>query len=108
MRDYLSIGPVPPAEQCEQVGDNYNSERAYRECSAYRAQLRRELGPEPPGAHLAIKRFNHEYGEYIEVVCYYDTDNEVAAEYAYKAEGSGSEYWDDQSKRELGLGFYRA
>ena len=106
-RDYIDIGPCPPDEECEQVGPNYDSVKARRQMDAYIRQLRRELGPEPEGARLAIKSHPHDFGSYSDVVCYYDTDNEAAAEYAFKCEGEGPANWDDKALIELAK-YYRS
>lgn len=103
MREYLNIGPVPPDEACAQVGsDNYH-ERARKECIAYRALLRRILGPEVGTAELSIKAFPHDSGTYLEVICRYDTDDEIGTNYAFKCEGEGPMKWDDVARTELGI-----
>ena len=95
MRDFLSIGSTPPGEDCEQVGTpQYSIMKAKAECHRYIYLLRKNLGVEPFGARLAIKGFNHDFGYYYEVVCYYDNDIEESVEYAYKCEGEGPEYWE--------------
>ena len=52
MRDYIDIGATPASENCEQLGPNYDPQRARAECRAFIAQLRRQFGPEPEGAQL--------------------------------------------------------
>jgi hypothetical protein len=46
--------------------------RARAECQRFIALLRRKCGPEPEGARLAVKSFLHDFGDYLEVVCYFD------------------------------------
>lgn len=101
MRDYVDIGPTPPNEDCEQVGEHYNSRKARQECQAYIHQLRRFFGEEPEGARLSIKTHPHDFGSYTDVVCYYDTDIEASVEYAFKCESDGPSDWDDQALIEL-------
>lgn len=93
MREHLSLGSTPPAEECVQVGrDNYE-ELATTECNRYIALLREHCGLEPAGASLEIKGNGHDYGTYLEVAVYFDTDNEAAVEYAYQLENDGPETW---------------
>lgn len=103
-RDYLNIGCTPASEDCQQVGTvSYDGGLARKECEAYREQLRRQFGPEPEGARLAIKSFPHDFGNYLEVVCYFDDKYEDSVEYAFKCEGEASDTWDDAARAELGL-----
>lgn len=102
MKDYIDIGPTPPGEDCEQLGPNYDGAKARRECNAYIAQLRRTFGDEPDGARLSVKRHNHDFGEYIDVVCHYDDEKPASMDYAYKCEGDGPENWDNAALVTLG------
>ena len=102
-RDFLDIGPSPSGEPCSQVGsDNYH-DRARKECDTFLHQLRRQFGLEPGSARLAVKSFPHDFGSYLEVVCYYDDQDEVGVEYAYKLEAETPEFWDDRSRVFLDL-----
>ena len=103
MRDYMELSCTPAAEDCEQLGPNYNPQRAKAECRAFINQLRREFGPEPGTAQLRIKSNSHDFGTYVEVACYYDDRDEAAQEYAYKCEGEMPENWDAEALIELGL-----
>lgn len=98
--DYVDIGPTPASEDCEQLGPNYNPNKARAECKAFINQIRRERGEEPFGARLTIKSNPHDFGTYLEVVCKFDENNEEAAEYAFSCECT-AEYWDDEAKAEL-------
>ena len=94
MRDYLDIGPVPAEEDCVQVGvDNYMA-LAKPECNRFIARIREVVGIEPEGAHLAVKSNPHDFGSYLSVVCYWDTDNEVAEAYAFRCESDGPLTWE--------------
>jgi len=42
------------------------------ECQRFIALLRKQFGPEPDGARLAVKSFPHDFGDYLEVVCCFD------------------------------------
>lgn len=102
-QNYISIGSAPYDEHCEQAGSNYSRVQAIKECRALIAQIRRIIGPEPAGARLAVKRFDHDFGGYHEVVCHYAVSDEAAREYAFKAEASLPEKWDEQARKDLGL-----
>lgn len=92
-RDYIDIGPTPADEPCEQLGPNYDESKAKAECRRFIEVIRKALGPEPEGARLSIKANAHDFGTYHEVVCYFDTDNEKAAEYAFKCESDAPSRW---------------
>ena len=96
MMDYMSIGCAPYGEDCVQVGTENYAERAKLECEQYIKQLIRTCGEPIGSACLRIKSNPHDFGTYYEVVCYYDTGDEEALQYALKCEGEGPENWDDQ------------
>ena len=101
MRDLVYVGSSPPQESCAQVGsDNYH-DRARRECKAYVNLLRRALGPEPEGASLSVMSCPHDFGTYLEVVCYVDPEKPRSIDYALRCESDGPQCWDDQARREL-------
>lgn len=101
MLDFMNIGATPAEEECAQVGTPGYYERALKECRVFINQIRRVVGPEPDGARLGTKVFDHDFGSYREVVCYYDDNNEEAVNYAFQCEGSGPLTWDEQAKEEL-------
>ena len=87
MLDHLFIGPCPADEDCAQIGVTEGASRLNRiECEAYIEALRRVYGPEPEGAYLHTKTERHDFGNYKEVVCYYEDDKREAVEYAFKVE----------------------
>ena len=94
MRDFLSIGSSPYDEPCAQVGQSDYHEKAWEECRRLMELIRRTLGPEPEGARLAIKPFLHDFGDYLEVVCYFETDNTEAVAYALRCEGEAPATWE--------------
>lgn len=91
MRDYLSLGSCAPEEDCVQVGTDNYAILAREQCRRYIQWLRAKVGPEPPETALQIKSFPHDFGTYLEVVCYFDTDNDAAVDYTYRCE---AEAWD--------------
>jgi hypothetical protein len=99
--DYLNIGAAPCDENPEQVGDHYLATRAKQECREYIAQLRRQFGDEPEGAKLRIEYFHHDFGTYMEVVCYFS--DEVSLQYALNCESEAWPNWDETARENLGL-----
>ena len=97
MRDYLSIGPSPCDEDCVQLGTEGYYERAKDECKRFIKLIRKVCGPEPEGstAMLGIKSNMHDFGDYLDVVCYFDDQDELGMKYAFHVEGNTPETWDD-------------
>ncbi|HSX79998.1 MAG TPA: hypothetical protein VLQ80_15675 [Candidatus Saccharimonadia bacterium] len=94
MRNYFVIGSSPYEEDCIQVGAPDYYPKALQECQRFITLLRTILGPEPEGARLAIKAFDHDFGEYHEVVCWFDTENEAARAYAARCENEMPATWE--------------
>lgn len=97
MRDYLTLGPVPCEEPCQQVGtEGYDLQMVSAECRRYLHQLVLRF-PLPDGvlAYFTVKSFPHDFGIYREVCVVYDDKDEAAAEYAYFVEAHLPASWDD-------------
>lgn len=101
-KELFYIGSSPFDEDCAQTVSPDFAERNHRECAAYALQLARAYGEPPEGAYLAIKRENHDFGIYREVVIYFDPESEVQQEYASRVE-EGLAKWDRKSAEVLGL-----
>ena len=95
MQTYLALAPAPIEEDCAQVGTPGYRGQALEECARFIRRLRQKFGPEPEGACLSVKWFDHDFGPYCEVVCYYDTDISPSVEYAYTCEANLPATWDD-------------
>jgi hypothetical protein len=95
MKDYLVIGSVPSDEFCVQIGDENYRKESVKECERFIKQLKEEFGNPPVKAELKIKSFNHDFGEYFEVVCYYDDTDDESTEYCYLIESDMPEKWKD-------------
>jgi hypothetical protein len=101
--DELYLGPVPVDEKCEQLGENYNPDKAHKECEAYKRQLTRQFG-EPKGrSEFFISRNPHEYGTYFAVEIRFDDNDSDETEFAFKVEGNLPARWDNKARIELGL-----
>ena len=95
MRDFMEIGSSPCDEPCAQVGEPDYYPRAKAECARFIELIRKKLGEEPAGAHLAVKSFPHDFGEYTEAVCYFDDHDEEARNYALLCESEAPRTWQD-------------
>jgi hypothetical protein len=95
MKTYVELAPAPIEEDCAQVGTPGYREQALDECARLIRQLRKTCGPEPEGAWLSVKWFEHDFGPYCEVVCYFNTDIPPSVEYAYTCEANLPATWDD-------------
>ena len=91
MADYLNLGPTPAEEPCAQVGEEGYELRAREECKRFIDALRRKFGPEPKGAKLKVRGFDHDFGRYLEVICVY-TDQE-SFDYALMLESDAPGTW---------------
>src|SRR5262245_5813706 len=101
-RQFLVLESGPAEEECADVGVPDYRERALRECNALVGQLRRQFGREPPGAALAVRPMPHDAGTYYTVIVFYEGPEAEA--YALRVEKDFPGRWDDQARRELGLG----
>ena len=97
MENYLVLAPAPIEEDCVSVGEEDYMPRARAECQRFIALLRKKFGPEPEGARLAIKSFLHDFGNYLEVICYFDETLPESAAYALYCEDNLPATWDDES-----------
>ena len=101
MRDYINIGATPAAEDCLQLGaDNYSPHAAIMECKRFIQQLKKQFGEPPPLTSLKVHSFDHDFGVYHEVVCWYE--DEVGEAYALKCEEEAWEEWRDNGTDKQG------
>jgi hypothetical protein len=108
MRNHtVELGVSPVDEDCESLGRNYDESKAWKECVAFRAQLRRVYasarGEMPEGLTLAIKRGKHDFGEPLDVVARCDEANRKAIDAAYWLQDNLPLTWDEDARAELGL-----
>lgn len=93
--DYLSLGPVPAEEDCEQLGPNYNPGKARSECRRFVELLRKTFGNEPEGARFKITRNPHDFGDYLDVVIEFEPSNPNAVDYAFAVEKNSPNRWEE-------------
>jgi hypothetical protein len=101
MRDFIEIGTTPYGENCAQLGSDDYLARTKAEIKAFCNQLIRTFGPPPPGAFFRAKANAHDFGTYHELAVYFNDEDEEAVDYAFKCEGEGPEYWDEEARKEL-------
>ncbi len=97
MRDYLTLGPTPAAEDCAQVGADDYERRSRREARAYIHQLERTF---PRAAELGMfgsKTFPHDFGSYREVVVRFDDENQEELDLAFQIEATTPSDWDEEA-----------
>src|SRR5436190_24087056 len=93
MRHYFAIGPSPHEEECAMVGEPGYRQKAIEECTRFIRLLREMFGPEPEGAWLRVQWSPHDFGDYCEVVCSFDTDFSDAVAYAHRCDDEAPATW---------------
>jgi S-adenosylmethionine:diacylglycerol 3-amino-3-carboxypropyl transferase len=103
MRDYIYIGCSPAEEKCVQVNDQHDyMPQMRKEVNVYKRQLERQFPkPDDVYGYLAVKTEHHDFGSYLEVVAYYDTDSQESFRWALNIEGNSPANWDDKARQEL-------
>jgi hypothetical protein len=94
MSDYLTLGPAPCDVDCAQVGQTDYEERARAECRRFILLIRQRLGLEPEGAWLSTKSFQHDFGTYYEVDCYFNIEIKASVDYAFRCEAETPATWE--------------
>ena len=100
MRDFLTIGPTPSDEDCQQAPYTDRG-LAHAECEAFIAQLIRVFGDPPEGASFGVHTEDHEFGQYFEVVIWYNDRVKEAVDFAYYVENRAPTTWDDEARESL-------
>ncbi len=102
MRDYVDIGSSPCDEECVQVEPTGAYVQAMREeCRRYIDCIREHCGEEQGSAALRVKGNPHDFGTYYEVVCSYDDNDELGANYAYHVEEHAPARWDGTGAKQF-------
>ncbi len=89
----------PYAEDCVYLGEDYYLSRAKKEADRFLAQIRKHYGQEPGNSYLEIKKNPHDFGTYLSIEFYYDTDSAVEETYGFDIEGDvkdALESWDKE------------
>lgn len=101
--DYMEIGSSPSDEDCAQLGSDNYDKLSRIELNAYVHQLERMFPyvKNSDSLKFAVKRFNHDFGTYAEVVIYFDTANEFEYNCAIDIEHNLPMNWDEEAKEEI-------
>jgi len=98
MIDYIYLGSTPGDEDCVQVSSKGGYLPAMRrECAVYLHQLQRAF----PDVHFKVKRFDHDFGLYYEVVAIFNVEDEGAEQAAYRVDDEVPTNWDEEALEEL-------
>lgn len=92
--DYLSLGPTPIEEPCEQLGPNYNAVKARKECERFVELLKKKFPP-IPGTKFRIRLNPHDFGSYHDVEVGFDPDDPATVDYAFNIDANIPESWED-------------
>lgn len=100
MLDYLSLETTPIEEDCVQVNRDGDYLPAMRkEAERYAEMLRNRF---PQVSHLfKIKRFSHDFGDYLDVCILFDDNNPEQSDLAYWVESNLPLRWDDEAILEM-------
>ena len=100
MRNFIVIGSTPYNEDCVQV----NRDASYfddmkKECARFKRGIENYFKKEmDTGISLRIKTFEHDFGPYCEVVCFYETESEEQVNAAFKIEEEIPRTWEELEK----------
>ena len=87
----------PYGEDCVCLGEDDYFDRASEEAKRFLSQIRKHYGQEPGNSQLKIQENPHDFGYYLSIEFYYDTDNIEEETYGYDIEGDKKgklETWD--------------
>lgn len=95
MKEYISLDVVPPEENSPQVGElSYNVE-AVKCADRYIELLKKVMGPPPSNVFIKKKWNGHDFGQYLDIIVTFDTDDVEGTKYALACESYGPLTWDD-------------
>lgn len=95
MKDYLSLGGVPPEEDCVSVTKGNYLDVMRQETEAYKIAMIRFLGEPPEGVRFRIRCNSHDFGSYYDLEVVFDDSDESQIDYAMKCESEGPMTWAD-------------
>jgi hypothetical protein len=103
MRNFEEFEPVPGEEDCEQLGKDYNFQKAKAEATETIRMLREIVGIPPEGTILKIASNPHDFGDYLSIRYTYNDENEDHCEYLDRLEREWPERWDLEACDNLGI-----
>lgn len=89
----------PYGESCVCVGEDDYLPRARSEANRFLSQIRKHYGQEPGNSYLKIQQNPHDFGTYLSIEFYYDSEDEREVEYGFDIEGDVKgvlETWDKE------------
>ena len=99
-RDFHIIDTVPSDEKCIPAGEDY--EREQQEARTFIDQLKREFpNTEKYDIELEAVSCPHDFGNYMQILVSYNTDNQKSVNYALKIVDHLPLQWDDKSQAAL-------
>ena len=103
MREYIELGPTPCDEKCQQVGDSFNPTFAAEEMRCY-IKLLKQLFPGSTDVRcgFGIKSFPHDFGNYSEVVIYYNSNDQASIDFAFNVENNLPSSWYGSNRQFFG------
>lgn len=101
----MELGAAPYEVEPAQVGQDDYSDKARKECSAFKKQLLRILKKKtetlPENFSLLVKGFSHDFGTYYEVVCKFNSNDEASWNLYEFLDENIPANWDDEALKEL-------
>lgn len=96
MITFTNVGSAPWGEDCAQVGSPGYDLRAIKECTHYKEQIAKHY-PLPASGRLSVRRLDHDFGGYFEVMAHFDDEDPVSVAWAYGIEDDplgALKHWD--------------
>jgi hypothetical protein len=81
------------------VGEDDYLRRARSEANRFLSQIRKHYGQEPGNSYLKILQNAHDFGAYLSIEFFYDTEDLEEADYGFNIEGDVKgvlETWDKE------------
>ena len=100
MKDFITLGSTPYNEDCVQVSSDipYLNEMK-KECYRFKRGIENYFKKEiETGITLRVKTFQHDFGQYCEVVVFYDDSNDAQSDAAYRIEDKVPGTWEELEK----------
>ena len=103
----MELGSAPYDVHPAQVGQDGYSDKARKECLAFKNQLLRILQKKtenlPENFSLLVKGFSHDFGTYYEVVCKFKVDNDESWNLYDFLDENIPANWDEEAMKELNI-----
>jgi hypothetical protein len=104
--DYMAFDTAPLDEECVQVGDGTDYfQRALREGLVYKRMLSRIFGLPTGRVHFFLKKFEHDFGSFVQVCVAFDSESIEEKNWVLNVEANLPLVWDEKAKSELNNAF---